>query len=271
MHMAITIQQINPVAFSVLGLDIRWYALAYVAAFIVGYFLFKYLMRRPGSCLEISNKKMDDLLTAVILGVIFGGRLGYVLFYNLGYFIAHPLEIFAVWNGGMSFHGGLIGVIIAVFWFGGRNKINSWRILDLMSVVAPIGLFFGRIANFVNMELMGFPTNVPWAVEFVDSSGGVLIPASHPSPIYEAMAEGVLLFLLMYCLYRFSNLKKYPGALAGVMGMGYALARIVCEQFRIPDIQIGFLVGDWLTMGMTLSMIMFFIGFAIFVFAFRKK
>lgn len=269
--MAITIQQMNPIAFSIFGLNIRWYALAYVAAFVIGYVLFKHLMRRPNSELDISNKKMDDLLTAIILGVVVGGRLGYVLFYNLGYFIAHPLEIFAVWNGGMSFHGGLIGVIGAVFWFGWKNKINSWRILDLMAVVAPIGLFFGRIANFINMELMGHPTNVPWAVEFVDKDGNVLIPASHPSPIYEALTEGVILFALMYCLYRFTGLRKKPGALAGIMGMGYACARIFCEQFRIPDVQIGFLAGNWLTMGMTLSLIMFFCGLAIFVFAFRKK
>lgn len=269
--MTITIQQINPVAFSVLGLDVRWYALAYVAGFVLGYALFKRLMHRPNSGLDISNKKMDDLLTAVILGVVLGGRIGYVLFYNLGYFISHPLEIFAVWHGGMSFHGGLIGAIAATFWFGWKNKINSWRILDLMAVVAPIGLFFGRIANFINMELMGFPTNMPWAVEFVDRDGNVLIPASHPSPIYEALTEGALLFTVMYILYRFTGLRHKPGALAGIMGMGYAIARIFCEQFRVPDVQVGFLLGDWLTMGMMLSLIMFFCGLGIFVFAFRKK
>ena len=270
-HMAITITQIDPVAFSIFGLDVRWYALAYVVSFVVGYFLFVRLMHRSNSGLDIPNKKMDDLLTAIILGVVLGGRFGYVLFYNLGYFIAHPLEIFAVWHGGMSFHGGLIGAIAATFWFGWKNRINSWRILDLLAVVAPIGLFFGRIANFVNMELMGYPTSVPWAVEFVDKSGNVLIPASHPSPLYEAFGEGVVLFVLMYCLYRYTRLRQKPGALAGIMGMGYAVVRIVCEVFRVPDVQVGFLSGDWLTMGMTLSFVMFFCGFAIFMFAFRKK
>lgn len=269
--MAITVQQINPVAFSLGFFDVRWYALAYVAAFVVGYVLFRRLMRSTDSGLDISNKKLDDLLTAVILGVVCGGRFGYVLFYNLGYFILHPLAILAVWNGGMSFHGGLVGAIIATFWFGHKNQINSWHILDLMAVVAPIGLFFGRIANFINMELMGYPTSVPWAVEFVDKSGNVLIPASHPSPIYEALTEGALLFALMYCLYKYTRLRNNPGALAGIMGMGYAVARIFCEQFRIPDAQVGFLAGDWLTMGMTLSIVMFFCGLAIFVFAFRKK
>ena len=267
----IIITRINPVAFSLFGIDIRWYALAYVAGFVIGYVLFKRLMRRNNSGLDIPNKKMDDLLTAVILGVVLGGRLGYVLFYNPGYFLMHPLEIFAVWQGGMSFHGGLIGAIAATFWFGHKNKINSWRILDLMAVVAPIGLFFGRIANFVNMELMGYPTSLPWAVQFVDNNGRILIPASHPSPIYEALTEGVLLFALMYCLYRWTGLRRRPGAMAGIMGMGYAVARIFCEQFRVPDIQIGFLAGDWLTMGMTLSLVMFFCGFAIFMFAIRKK
>lgn len=267
----IVIQQMNPVAFSIFGMDIRWYALAYVAAFVVGYFIFKHLMHQPNSGIEISNKKMDDLLTAIILGVVIGGRVGYVLFYNLGYFVAHPLEIFAVWHGGMSFHGGLVGVIAATFWFGWKNKINSWRILDLLAIVAPIGLFFGRIANFINMELMGYASDVPWAVEFVDKSGNVLIPASHPSPIYEALTEGILLFVLMYVLYKRTKLRNHPGALAGIMGMGYAVARIGCEQFRIPDVQVGFLVGNWLTMGMMLSLIMFFCGMAIFVFAFRKK
>lgn len=269
--MAITIQQIDPVAISVFGLDVRWYALAYVAAFVVGYWLFMRLMRRPNSGLDIPQKKMDDLLTAIILGVVFGGRLGYVLFYNLGYFLSNPLEIFAVWRGGMSFHGGLLGAIAATFWFGWKNKINSWRILDLLAVVAPIGLFFGRIANFINMELLGYPTNVPWAVEFVDAGGNVLVPASHPSPLYEAFGEGFVLFMLMYCLYRYTGLRHRAGALAGIMGMGYAVVRIVCENFRVPDVQIGFLSGGWLTMGMTLSIVMFFCGFAIFMFAFRKK
>lgn len=269
--MAITINPISPVAFSVFGLDVRWYALAYVAAFIFGYILFKRLMHRPNSGLDISNKGMDDLLTAIILGVVLGGRLGYVLFYNLGYFIVHPLDILAVWHGGMSFHGGLIGAIVAIFWFGKKSKVDSWRILDLVSVVTPIGLFFGRIANFINMELMGHPSDVPWAVEFVDNNGNVLIPASHPSPLYEAFGEGVILFAVMYCLYRYTRLRNKPGALAGVMGMGYAIARIVCEMFRMPDVQVGFLSGNWLTMGMMLSFVMFFCGFAIFMFAFRKK
>lgn len=265
--MAITIEPISPVAFSVLGLDVRWYALAYVAAFVIGYWLFRRLISAPTSQIEMSKPQLEDLLTAVVLGVIIGGRLGYVLFYDFGYFISHPLEIFALWHGGMSFHGGLLGVIGAVFWFAHRKKMNPWRILDVMSVVAPIGLFFGRIANFINREVMGRPTDVPWAVVF---NGDTVVPR-HPSPLYESATEGLLLFVIMYCLYRFTNLRRYPGALGGIMGMGYAVFRMFCELFRAPDVQIGFLTSWGLTMGQLLSAIMFFAGLSIFIFAIRKK
>lgn len=265
--MAIHINPVSPVAVSVFGMDIRWYALAYIAAFVVGYFVFRSLMSRRDSMVKIDKKQLDDLLTAVILGVVIGGRMGYVLFYNLPFFIAHPLEVFAVWHGGMSFHGGLIGVIAAVFLFGRKQKINSWSVLDLMAVVAPIGLFFGRIANFINMEIMGRPTDVPWGVVF---DGDTPI-ARHPSPLYEAATEGLLLFLIMLGLYRFTGLRRHSGALAGIMGMGYAAMRVFCEQFRAPDAHIGFLTSWGLTMGQLLSAIMFFAGLAIFVFALRKK
>lgn len=275
--MAITINPISPVAFSVFGLDVRWYALAYVAAFIIGYFMFRYLMRRPDAQITLSRRQLDDLLTAVIFGVIIGGRLGYVLLYNLPFFLAHPLEIFAVWHGGMSFHGGLIGVIVAVLLFArhqtrrgdlsGTTYDAGFRILDILAVVTPIGLFFGRIANFINMEVMGRPTDVPWAVVFARQTN---IPR-HPSPLYEAATEGILLFIIMYCLYRFTNLRRYPGALGGMLGMLYAVFRILCEQFRAPDIQIGFLTSWGLTMGQLLSALMFIAGAIIFAAAFRKK
>ncbi|MBP3397672.1 MAG: prolipoprotein diacylglyceryl transferase [Alphaproteobacteria bacterium] len=250
-----------------MGLDIRWYALAYIAAFVVGYFMFRRLMRVKDAKVCLDKKQTDDLLTAIILGVIIGGRLGYVLFYDALYFLSHPLQILAVWNGGMSFHGGLIGVICAVFLFAKKQKVNGWAILDIMSVVAPIGLFFGRIANFINREVMGRATDVPWAVVF---NGDTTIPR-HPSPLYEAATEGVLLFVILYTLYKYTSLRNKPGALGGIMGMGYAIFRMICEQFRAPDAQIGFLAGEWLTMGTLLSLIMFFAGFAIFMFAIRKK
>jgi len=277
--MAITINPISPVAFSVFGMPVRWYALAYIAAFICGYFLFKYLMKRPESQIKLSKSQLDDLLTVVILGVILGGRLGYVLFYNLPFFIANPLEIFAVWHGGMSFHGGLIGVITAVFLFAWnlhrKNDLvadsgtykTAFRILDIMAVVTPIGLFFGRVANFINMEVMGRPTTSPLGVIF---AGDIQIPR-HPSPLYEAATEGILLFILMFCLYRFTNLRRHAGAIGGILGMAYACARIFCEQFRAPDAQIGFLTSWGLTMGQLLSGLMFIAGAVIFTVAMRKK
>lgn len=275
--MAITVNPISPVAFSVLGVDIRWYALAYIAGFIAGYYLFRHLMRRDDSQIKLNKTQMDDLLTAVILGVILGGRLGYVLFYNLPYFLAHPLQIFMVWNGGMSFHGGLIGVIVATFFYahklhctpssgitGGTANI-ALRILDLLAVVTPIGFFFGRIANFINMEVMGRPTDMPWGVVF---NGYTQIPL-HPSPLYEATAEGIVLFIFMYCMYRFTGLRRHAGAIGGVLGMAYATARIFCEQFRMPDAQIGFLTNWGLTMGQLLSAIMFAAGATLFACAMR--
>lgn len=275
--MAIVIEPISPVAFSVFGLDIRWYALAYVAAFIVGYLLFRHLMNSRDSQIKLDKKQLDDLLTAVILGVILGGRLGYVLMYNLPFFVAHPLEIFAVWHGGMSFHGGLVGVIIAVFLYArtlhranailGTTPNIAFRILDLLAVVTPIGFFFGRIANFINMEVMGRPTDAPWGVVF---NGYTQIPL-HPSPLYEAATEGIVLFIIMFCLYKFTNLRRYPGAIGGALGMAYATVRIFCEQFRMPDAQIGFLTNWGLTMGQLLSAIMFGAGAVIFACAIKKR
>lgn len=265
--MSITINPISPVAFSVLGLDVRWYALAYIAAFVVGYWLVRRLTSSKNSMIALTKKELDDLLTTIIIGVILGGRLGYVLFYDLGYFISHPLEILALWHGGMSFHGGLLGVIFSVIYYAHRNKKNALSLLDILSVAAPIGLFFGRIANFINQEVMGRPTDVPWAIVF---NGGSSIPR-HPSPLYEAATEGILLFIIMYCLYKYTGLRRYPGALGGIMGMGYAVFRIFCEQFRAPDAHIGFLTTWGLTMGQLLSGIMFFAGLLIFVFAIRKK
>lgn len=265
--MAITINPISPVAFSLLGLDVRWYALAYIAGLVLGYWLFKKMMKSPKSPVQMDKKQLDDLFTAVILGVVLGGRLGYVLLYNPLFFITHPLEIFAVWHGGMSFHGGLVGVLLAVWMFARKNKINTWSILDMMTVVTPIGFLFGRIANFINMEVMGRATDVPWAVVF---DGQTPIPR-HPSPIYEAFGEGLLLFALMAALYRWTRLRHHPGALSGVFGMGYGVARIVCEQFRAPDVQIGFLTSWGLTMGTLLSVMMFIAGAVVFTMSIRKK
>lgn len=260
--MSIVLNPISPVAFSVAGFPVRWYAIAYIIAFISGYWILWKIGRSRYAELDLSRKGLDDLLTAVILGVIIGGRLGYVLFYNLSYFLSHPLDILAVWHGGMSFHGGLIGVIVAAFIFA-----KSWRrtlqVLDLIALVAPIGFFFGRIANFINIEIMGRPTDSAIGVFF----RGVSDVPRHASPLYEAATEGVLLFAIMCCLYWFTNLRKYPGALCGAMAMFYAVFRIICELFRAPDAQIGFLTSWGLTMGQLLSGILFIAGATFFAIA----
>ena len=264
--MAIVIDPISPVAFSVAGFPVRWYAIAYIIAFISGYTILRRIGRSKNAELPLSKKELDDLLTAVILGVIIGGRLGYVLFYNLPYFLAHPLDILAVWHGGMSFHGGLLGVIVAAIIFAKKWR-RALQVLDLIALVAPIGFFFGRIANFINIEIMGRPTDSALGVYF----NGVSDVPRYPSPLFEAATEGVLLFGIMCCLYRFTNLRKYPGALCGAMAMFYAVFRIVCELFRAPDAQIGFLTSWGLTMGQLLSGILFVAGAVFFACALRHR
>jgi len=272
--MAIIINPINPVAFSVFGLPIRWYALAYITAFVVGFFIMKYLTSKKDSEIVLSKKQMDDLLSYFVLGVIIGGRLGYVLFYNLPYFVFHPLEIFALWHGGMSFHGGFLGVIAATFLFvknqhfkNGSVTKNSFKVLDILAVLAPLGLGLGRIANFINMEVMGRATDSPMGIVFV---GQTDIPR-HPSPLYEAALEGLVLFIIMWLLYRKTNLRKYTGALSGMFCILYAIFRIFCEQFRQPDAQIGFLTSWGLTMGMLLSGAVFIVGVIVLTCALRKN
>jgi len=273
--MAIVIHTISPIAFSVFGIPVRWYALAYIAGFLLGFWLFKHLVMRDDSQIKLDKKQLDDFLTAMVFGVILGGRIGYVLFYNFSYFIAHPLEIFAIWHGGMSFHGGLLGVIIATVLYatvykpdGDKSIVrNSLRLLDLMAVVAPIGLGLGRIANFINMEVMGRPTNSVFGVIF---AGGPNFPR-HPSPLYEATLEGGVLFIIMLMLYNKTNIKRYPGALGGILCMLYAVFRIFCEQFRQPDAQIGFLTSWGLTMGQLLSIGVFILGAGVLYYALMNK
>jgi len=260
------IELISPVALSVGPISIRWYALAYVAAFMIGLWMFKKFNK--GTSSELSKKALDDLLTYTILGVILGGRLGYVLFYNLPFFLENPLEIFAVWHGGMSFHGGLLGVMVATFLFARKNKIKTFSILDKLAIVAPMGLFFGRIANFINMEVMGRVTTKPWGIVF---AGNPDTMPRHPSPLYEATLEGILLFIIMFALWRWTKLKNKTGALSGIFAILYGMFRIFAEQFRQPDAQLGFLIGDWLTMGMVLSAAMILAGGIVFAVAIKKK
>lgn len=262
----IMIEPISPIAFSIGPVVIRWYALAYVAAFLIGLWMFKRFNKRTGD--ELSKKALDDLFTYVILGVILGGRFGYVLFYNFSFFLAHPLEIFAVWHGGMSFHGGLLGIMTAIFIFARKYKIKAFSIMDKLAVIAPMGLFLGRIANFINMEVMGRVTSKPWGIVFAGSPDTL---PRHPSPLYEAALEGILLFVIMLSLWHWTKLKNKTGALSGIFAILYGFFRIFAEQFRQPDAQLGFLMGNWLTMGMVLSAAMIIAGVIVFAVAIKKK
>ncbi|WP_373089550.1 prolipoprotein diacylglyceryl transferase [Sneathiella sp.] len=250
--LAISFPEIDPIIFQIGPFAIRWYALAYIAGLVIGWRLMMWLARKPGS--NVTDKQVDDFLIWATLGVILGGRLGYVLFYKPAYFLANPMEIFMVWHGGMSFHGGILGVTIATIIYTRILKISLMSFADLLAIVTPIGLFFGRLANFINGELYGRPTDVAWAVIF---PGGGDMPR-HPSQIYEALCEGALLFVIMLVM-RKTRFAEKPGFLAGIFLVGYALARSFVELFRQPDAYLGFLIGGF-TMGQLLSLPMIVIG-----------
>ncbi|MFM9976346.1 MAG: prolipoprotein diacylglyceryl transferase [Beijerinckiaceae bacterium] len=249
---------IDPIALQIGPFAIRWYALAYIAGLFGGLWYTKWLVAKAslwGAVRRPTASDLDDLLLWATLGVILGGRLAYVIFYQPGYFLAKPLEIFTIWSGGMSFHGGFMGVVIAIILFARARKLSILSMLDLAATVAPIGLLLGRIANFINGELWGRTTDVPWAIVF--PNGGPV--ARHPSQLYEAATEGLLLLLLLaFLVNRFGY--RRPGLIGGVFVAGYGLARIFCEFFREPDPQLGFLLGNWATMGMLLSLPMLLIG-----------
>ena len=244
--------RIDPNLLEIGPFAIRWYALAYVAGLLLGW---RYMLRLNSSRAHMTTSEViDELLVWVIVGVILGGRLGYVVFYNPSFYMEYPLQIFAVWRGGMSFHGGLLGVTVTMVWFAKRRHLELLRLSDLVSCAVPLGLFFGRIANFINGELFGRVTNVPWAMTF--PHGGPL--PRHPSQLYEAVLEGIVLFALLAWLAWHKGALQKPGMLTGVYLLGYALARVSIEFVRQPDAQIGFLplgttVGQWLSVPMLLG------------------
>lgn len=256
--LAIPFPAIDPVLVQIGPFAIRWYALAYIAGIVIGWQLVRRIVRRPGW--EVTPEAIDDLLFYVTLGIILGGRLGYVLFYQPAYYLTHPLEILSVWRGGMSFHGGLLGVIIATALFARRRNLAPFELLDALAVVTPIGLFFGRIANFINGELWGRVSDVPWAMVF--PYGGP--EPRHPSQLYEALLEGLVLFAVMLW---YGTKPRHPearGSLSGIFLIGYSLARITAEFFREPDAHLGFLAGG-ITMGQLLCLPMLALGLGLVV------
>ena len=244
----------DPVAFQIFSFEIRWYSLAYILGIVIGWSLCKKIFIKNSDI----NEKFDDYIAYLIIGIILGGRIGYVIFYNFSYYLDNIFNIFKIWQGGMSFHGGLVGVIVSSFLFAKKNNQNPFFYLDLVSLVAPIGIFFGRLANFINSELYGTATDVPWSVIFIKVDN----LSRHPSQLYEAILEGVILFLILLFFTNKNYLKK-PGLISGLFIIFYSLFRFFVEFFRIPDEQIGYLILD-LTMGQIISLVFMTIGIILF-------
>jgi len=250
--MALHFPDFDPVAVRLGPLAVRWYALAYIAGILIGWRHVRKIAASPPKVM--SGDETDDLVVWCTLGIVLGGRLGYVLFYQPGYFAANPLQILELWHGGMSFHGGLIGVVTALVLFARQHKLSFLMVGDAVVCAVPIGLFFGRLANFINGELFGRPSDLPWAMIF--PRGGP--EPRHPSQIYEALLEGVVLFLVLYLLRR-KGLRERPGFIAGAFLVGYGIARIIGECFREPDAFRGFLAFGT-TEGQLLSLPLILIG-----------
>ena len=250
------INNFDPIAIEIFSLEIKWYSLAYITGILAGW----YLAKRKFINDNIFKDKFDDYITYLIIGIILGGRLGYVLFYNFDYYLNNIIDIFQIWHGGMSFHGGVIGVIIVSTWYAKKNNQSSFLYLDVVSLVAPIGIFFGRIANFINSELYGQETSVPWAVQFI------LIDNlyRHPSQIYEAILEGLVLFLVLLFFWYKGYLKSL-GKISSLFLIFYSIFRFSTEYFRVPDEQLGYVFLN-LTMGQIISIICLMAGLILLLF-----
>jgi phosphatidylglycerol:prolipoprotein diacylglycerol transferase len=248
------INNFDPIAFQIMSFEIRWYSLAYILGIVVGWILCKKIFIKNSDISE----KFDDYITYLIIGIILGGRIGYVIFYNFSYYLDNIFDIFKIWQGGMSFHGGLLGVIASSYIFAKKNNQNPFFYLDQVSLVAPIGIFFGRLANFINSELYGTATDMPWSVIFVEVDN----ISRHPSQLYEAILEGIILFLILIYFMNKGYLKK-PGLISGMFLIFYSLFRFFVEFFRVPDEQIGYLFLN-LTMGQIISLVFASIGITLF-------
>lgn len=255
--------KLDPIAFSVGPLKVHWYGIMYLIGFSMAWWLGSARAKKPGS--GWTTEQVGDLIFYGAMGVILGGRIGYVIFYNFDQFLAHPLWLFKVWDGGMSFHGGMIGVLIAFWVFARKTGKGYFQVADFIVPMVPIGLGAGRLGNFINAELWGRPSNVPWAMIF--PTDPLQVPR-HPSQLYEFAMEGVLLFIILWV---FSRKPRPAGAVTGLFGVGYGVFRIIAEFFRQPDPQLGYLAFGWLTMGQLLSIPMVIAGIAIMVWAYRRN
>ena len=255
------INNFDPVAFQIFSLEIRWYSLSYIIGILLGWILSKKIFISDLNLRE----KFDDFISYVILGIIVGGRLGYILFYNFDYYSNNLIDIFKIWQGGMSFHGGVIGIVVASIWFAKKYHQNAFIYLDIVSLVAPIGIFFGRIANFLNSELYGTETNLFWAVKFIKVDNLY----RHPSQLYEAIFEGLILFFILI-YFRNKGFIKIPGLISGLFLIFYSMFRFVIEFVRVPDEHLGYIFAN-LSMGQIISFIFLLIGIYLFVIKYENK
>jgi phosphatidylglycerol---prolipoprotein diacylglyceryl transferase len=252
---------LDPVALDLGFFELRWYSLAYLAGIFIGYWYLLKLIKQPGS--PMARRHADDLVFYAALGIILGGRIGYVLFYNLSYYLQNPLDILKLWDGGMSFHGGMIGTVLGILYLSRKEKLQWLRVHDYVACCVPFGLFFGRLANFVNHELWGAPANVPWAVRFPEIIDGMLVvgPPRHPTQLYEAILEGVVLFAILAWMFWKTQARYEPGKLVGAFTFFYGLFRFLIEFVREPDAQlVGFAQSTGLHMGQWLSLPMIILG-----------
>ena len=258
---------LSPVALDLGFFELRWYSLAYLAGIFVGYWYLLKLIKQPGA--PLARRHADDMVFYAALGIILGGRLGYVLFYNLGWYLQHPVDILKLWDGGMSFHGGVIGTTLGILYLARREKLSWLRVHDYVACCVPFGLFFGRLANFVNHELWGAPANVPWAIRFPEPTGRLMLDgqpeialgvARHPTQLYEAGLEGIVLFLILWWMFWRTEARYQPGKLVGAFIFFYGLFRFAIEFVREPDAQLvefaqatGLHMGQWLSVPMILG------------------
>ncbi len=264
---------LSPVALHVGPFDLRWYSLAYLAGIFIGYWYLLKLIRQPGS--PMARRHADDLVFYAALGIILGGRIGYVLFYNLGQYLRHPIEILKLWDGGMSFHGGVIGTSLGIFYMARKEKLSWLRIHDYVACCVPFGLFFGRLANFVNQELWGAATTVPWAVRFIEVNQigmRFLGPPRHPSQLYEAFLEGIVLFVILWSMFWKTQARYEPGKLVGAFLLFYGIFRFGIEFIREPDQQLlAFAQATHLHMGQWLSLPMILGGLYLMMTAKKRR
>ena len=249
------INNFDPVAIEIFSLEIRWYSLSYIIGIILGWYLAKKFFVN-----ENIRNKFDDYITYLIIGLIVGGRLGYVIFYNFDYYLNNSIDVLKIWQGGMSFHGGVIGIIIASIIFAKKYEDNIFNYLDVVAIVSPIGIFFGRIANFINSELYGHETTMPWGVKFIQIDNLY----RHPSQIYEAILEGIVLFILLIFFWKKEKFKT-QGKLSALFLIYYSTFRFIVEYFREPDNQLGYFILN-LTMGQIISLVFFIAGITLYYF-----